>query len=30
VHLHWHFTTAGTLCGDTDLPGNAGLVFAGT
>ena len=29
VHLHWHFTTAGVLCGDTDLPGNAGLVFAG-
>ncbi len=30
VHLHWHFTTAGVLCGDSDLPGSAGLVFAGT
>jgi hypothetical protein len=29
VHLHWHFTAVGVLCGDTDLPGNAGLVFAG-
>lgn len=29
VHLHWHFTTAGTLCGDTDLPADAGRVFAG-
>ena len=29
VHLHWHFTTAGTLCGENDLPAEAGRVFAG-
>ncbi len=29
VHLHWHFTAAGALCGEDDLPAAAGRVFAG-
>lgn len=29
VHLHWHFTTDGVLCGDDGLPAEAGRVFAG-